>query len=114
MSTLVLSVPALQGYIAIVQSLIKIAKLSFPLFESLDTSNSDEVKKLTAARDQISKEDLIIAYNSLKLLAAISERVAQANGVEKEDTSNKPEYEYYENKFDTGTFFDTQLNNAGT
>lgn len=109
MFQLVMSIPALQGYVALMQPLLMFSKIAFPFVESIsqqvDDSNPEKPKML-AAKNQFSKEDLTKMYYSVKLLADVSNKFAEAKGVEKMDLTW--EYKYYENIFDTGTFFDNQ------
>lgn len=107
MFSLAMSIPALQGYIALMQPILAFAKIAFPMISDVEKYfNNTEKPKMLAARDQITKQDLIRSYYSVKLMTDVSAKVAKANGVEEKDLGW--EYKYYENEFNTATFFDNQ------
>lgn len=110
MYQLAMSIPALQGYIALMQPLIAFSKIAFPLIGDVnkyvvDDNNSNKLK-LMSVKNQLTKEDLIKSYYSVKLLSDVASKVAEANGVELLDLGW--DYKYFDNEFNTEIFFDNQ------
>lgn len=121
---LALSVPEIKGFLAMNQSLFMLAKMVFPFVKQLDdlfhkakvdgTPETDPLKleamKFAAATKEMSKEDLTRAFNTVKLLSQVSDKIAADEKVSKIEFDKDSIVKYYENKFDTETFFDNQNN----
>jgi hypothetical protein len=97
---LVEKVPALGGMMAIIQSVIKVARVAFPLVQELKnvkTANVDPaspaVIKMGAAKKEIdkvlTKDDLARADRSLKLLTDLSIKMASDKGIAQDPKTKK-------------------------
>lgn len=125
MYELAVQIPELKGILAMNQSLFMLAKMVFPFVQQLngllhssaatpqvatlfDDPLMSEIKKFLEGTKEMTDQELNRAHNSVKLLFAVSEKIAKAEGVEKKDLDATPVIKYYSHEFDTGSFFDNQ------
>lgn len=123
MYQLAIQIPELKGILAMNQSLFMLAKMVFPFVQQLngllhgpeatpqvatlfDDPLMSEIKKFLEGTKEMTEQELNRAHNSVKLLFAVSEKIAEKEGVEKIELDNDSVLKYYENKFNTGTFYD--------
>ena len=108
---LVLSIPELSGFVAIIQSLLKVARVAFPVIESIKSATTDPSKpqashRMMAMKAQIdsalTEDDVMRATRSLMLMIDVSKKLAESEAVDADDDAKTD--------FDTGTFFNN-LNN---
>lgn len=95
MSNLIDKIPALAGFMAIIQSIIKVARVAFPLIQEIKNtklSTDAGAIKMGAAKKEIdkvlTKDDLLRAARSLQLLSDLSVQMADKQGV-KQDPKTK-------------------------
>lgn len=107
---LVLSVPELSGFVAIIQSILKVASVAFPVVDAVigtdDDSSKPKAMRLSAikakvAASGITQDDVIVAGRSLRLLKDVSWKLAEAEQVD-------PDPGTKDDQFDTGNFFNEQ------
>lgn len=99
LSALVASIPALAGFMAIIQSVIKVARVSFPLIEEIKNLKPAAVTgdastiKMGAAKKEVdkllTKEDIARANRSLTLLSDLSVRMAAEKKVAQDPKTKK-------------------------
>ena len=99
LSALVASIPALGGFMAIVQSVIKVARVSFPLIEEIKNIKPAAVTgdagaiKMGAAKKEVdkllTKDDLAKANRSLQLLTDLSVRMAAEKKIAQDPKTKK-------------------------
>lgn len=103
LSRLIEKVPALAGFMVIIQSVLKVARVSYPMLAEIKSAKPAEasVLKMGSAKKEIdkilSKDDMIKAGRSIRLLSDLSVKMAVQKGV-KVDTKSKK-------TLDAGKFF---------
>ena len=108
-SNLVLSIPELSGFVAIIQSLLKVAKVAYPLIQTIQGHDSSDPAKaqlspammaMKAKLDtDLTEEDLARGGRSLMLMIDVSKKLAEAEQVqpEKQDDVNFDASDYFKN-----------------
>jgi hypothetical protein len=90
-SNLVLSIPELSGFVAIIQSLLKVAKVAYPLIQTIQGHGTDKPQLSPAMmaikaklESDLSEEDIARGGRSLKLMIDVSKKLAASEQVEPE------------------------------
>lgn len=96
LADLVEKIPALSGFMAIIQSVLKVARVAFPLIQEIKNikpAADAGTLKMGAAKKEIdkvlTKDDLLRASRSLQLLTDLSSRVATKHGVTQDPKTKK-------------------------
>lgn len=127
-------VPEIQGIIALNQGLFNLAKIMFPfmmqMLSQVKTEKPadlpmkmkvgvndvkmqgmiDDLAKFIQAAKEISEDELVRAYNSVKLLSDVADKMVEEKKVPKKELDDDSIVKYYESEFNTATFFDNQQN----
>lgn len=103
LSRLIEKVPALAGFMVIIQSVLKVARIAYPMLAEIKSAKPAEasVLKMGSAKKEIdkllSKDDMIKAGRSIRLLSDLSVKMADRKGVKVDAKSKKT--------LDAGKFF---------
>lgn len=107
-SNLVLAIPELAGFVAIIQSILKVALVAFPVIDAVLTTSDDPSKpkamRLSAIKSKVeasglTQDDIVVATRSMKLLSDVSWKLAEAEQVAPDSNNTADD-------FDTSSFFD--------